>query len=194
MMNIFITNLGKYNEGELIGEWATLPISKEELQELFERIGINEEYEEYFITDYECDFYEVGEYENIKTLNEIAEKMGELNEEKIYIKFIIKTSYSIEKYFLEADKNKNINAQIDNALANIAFEEEYKIIDCIELSQSYVKSREKLIKIYEKLFNETVEEAFCSGEKYITLEGIIDGIEWELKTEKEKEKTLEKYL
>lgn len=38
MMNIFITNLGKYNEGELIGEWATLPISKEELQELFERI------------------------------------------------------------------------------------------------------------------------------------------------------------
>ena len=76
MMNIFITNLGKYNEGELIGEWATLPISEKELQELFERIGINEEYEEYFITDYECDFYEVGEYENIKTLNEIAEKMG----------------------------------------------------------------------------------------------------------------------
>ena len=75
-----------------------------------------------------------------------------------------------------------------------AFEEEYKIIDCIELSQSYVKAREKLIKIYEKLFNETVEEAFCPGEKYITLEGIIDGIEWELKTEKEKEKTLEKYL
>ena len=117
-----------------------------------------------------------------------------MREEKIYIKFIIKTSYSIEEYFLEADKNKDINTQIDNALANIAFEEEYKIIDYIELSQSYVKAREKLIKIYEKLFNETVEEAFCPGEKYITLEGIIDGIEWELKTEEEKEKTLEKYL
>ena len=119
--------------------------------------------------------------------------MNAMNVEKKYIKFIIKTPYSIEEYFLEADKN-DINIQIDNALVNIGFEEEYKIIDYIELSQSYVEAREKLIKIYEKLFNETVEEAFCSGEKYITLEGIIDGIEWELKTEEEKEKTLEKYL
>ena len=73
MMNIYLTNLGKYNEGELVGEWVKLPVSDEELQKVFERIGINEEYEEYFITDYECDFYEIGEYENIDTLNEKAE-------------------------------------------------------------------------------------------------------------------------
>lgn len=82
MMNIYLTNLGKYNEGELVGEWVHLPISNEELQEVFERIGINEEYEEYFITDYECDFYEIGEYENIDTLNEIAEKIDDLDEEQ----------------------------------------------------------------------------------------------------------------
>ena len=81
-MKIYLTNLGKYNEGELIGEWVKLPISQEELQEVFERIGINEEYEEYFITDYECDFYEVGEYENLDTLNEIAERIEELDEEE----------------------------------------------------------------------------------------------------------------
>ena len=81
-MKIYLTNLGKYNEGELIGEWVRLPISQEELQEVFERIGINEEYEEYFITDYECDFYEVGEYENLDTLNEIAERIEELDEEE----------------------------------------------------------------------------------------------------------------
>ena len=52
MMNIYLTNLGKYNEGQLIGEWVELPVSNEELQKVFERIGINEEYEEYFITDY----------------------------------------------------------------------------------------------------------------------------------------------
>ena len=46
MMNIYLTNLGKYNEGELVGEWVQLPISNEELQEVFKRIGINEEYEE----------------------------------------------------------------------------------------------------------------------------------------------------
>lgn len=81
-MNIYLTNLGKYNEGELIGEWVELPVSQEELQKVFERIGINEEYEEYFITDYECDFYEVGEYESIDTLNEIAERLDELDEEE----------------------------------------------------------------------------------------------------------------
>lgn len=81
-MNIYLTNLGKYNEGELIGEWVELPVSHEELQKVFERIGINEEYEEYFITDYECDFYEVGEYENLDTLNEIAERIEELGEEE----------------------------------------------------------------------------------------------------------------
>lgn len=82
MMKIYLTNLGKYNEGQLVGEWVELPVSNEELQEVFKRIGINEEYEEYFITDYECDFYEVGEYENIDTLNEIAERIEELDEEE----------------------------------------------------------------------------------------------------------------
>lgn len=81
-MKIFLTNLGKYNEGELVGEWVELPVSQGELQEVFDHIGINEEYEEYFITDYECDFYEVGEYENLDTLNEIAERIEELDEKE----------------------------------------------------------------------------------------------------------------
>lgn len=82
MMNIYLTNLGKYNEGELIGEWVELPVSQEELQKVFERIGINEEYEEYCIADYECDFYEVGEYESLDALNEMAERIEELDEEE----------------------------------------------------------------------------------------------------------------
>lgn len=74
-MKIFLTNLGKYNEGE----WVELPVSQGELQEVFDHIGINEEY---FITDYECNFYEVGEYENLDTLNEIAERIEELDEKE----------------------------------------------------------------------------------------------------------------
>lgn len=56
----FVTNLGKYNEGELVGEWVKFPISAEEMQKVFERIGIGSKdefgqpYEEWFITDYEC--------------------------------------------------------------------------------------------------------------------------------------------
>ena len=56
----FITNLGKYNEGELVGEWVKFPTTAEELKEVFKRIGIGQRddfgqpYEEWFITDYDC--------------------------------------------------------------------------------------------------------------------------------------------
>ena len=36
----FITNLGKYNEGELVGEWVKFPTTAEEMKEVFKRIGI----------------------------------------------------------------------------------------------------------------------------------------------------------
>ncbi len=36
----FVTNLGKYNEGMLVGEWVKLPTTEEEMQKIFERIGI----------------------------------------------------------------------------------------------------------------------------------------------------------
>ena len=35
----FITNLGKYNEGELVGEWVKFPTTSEELQKVFERLN-----------------------------------------------------------------------------------------------------------------------------------------------------------
>ena len=98
-MKIYLTNLGKYNEGELVGEWVELPASQEELEKVFERIGINEEYEEYFITDYECDLYEVGEYENIDKLNDIAERIKELDEEgsKVVKALIQKLDYTLDE-------------------------------------------------------------------------------------------------
>lgn len=71
----FITNRGKYNEGSLVGEWVKFPTTAEEMQKLFERIGIGSKddfgqpYEEWFITDYDCyvdDLYDkLGEYENL---------------------------------------------------------------------------------------------------------------------------------
>lgn len=36
----FITNLGRYNEGDLVGEWVKFPTTPEELQNVFDRIGI----------------------------------------------------------------------------------------------------------------------------------------------------------
>lgn len=84
MLRIYLTNLGKYNEGMLVGEWVDLPVSEEELEKVFKRIGINDEYEEYFITDYESniDGVKVGEYENIDDLNELAEALEDLDSEE----------------------------------------------------------------------------------------------------------------
>ena len=83
MIKVFLTNLGKYNEGYLIGEWLELPATQQEIDETMAKIGINEEYEEYFITDYETDIegVEVGEYSNLDELNELAEQLDELEED-----------------------------------------------------------------------------------------------------------------
>ena len=82
LLKVFVTNLGKYNEGELIGEWVSLPVDESELEEIMERIGINEQYEEYFITDYETEFdsLKVDEYSNLEELNELAEQLEDLDE------------------------------------------------------------------------------------------------------------------
>lgn len=78
-MRIFLTNLGKYNEGELCGEWLKLPCSKEKLAATLVSIGIGKYYEEYFITDYDCDIgLEIGEYTNLNALNEVAERISDL--------------------------------------------------------------------------------------------------------------------
>lgn len=89
-LRVFIENMGAYNEGRLEGEWITLPITEDELQEVLERIGCyyvdddgnehNTNYEEYFFTDYECEVdidWSNYEYSSIDELNEIAEKLDD---------------------------------------------------------------------------------------------------------------------
>ena len=76
----FITNLGLYNEGDLVGEWIEFPISDEDLEKVKEKIGIDENHEEWFFTDYESDIdgfdpSSLGEYESIEHLNEIGEAL-----------------------------------------------------------------------------------------------------------------------
>ncbi|GAB7305245.1 MULTISPECIES: antirestriction protein ArdA [Enterococcus] len=73
-MRVYIANLGKYNEGELVGAWFTPPVDFDEVKE---RIGLNDEYEEYAIHDYELPF-EIDEYTPIEEINRLcglAEKL-----------------------------------------------------------------------------------------------------------------------
>lgn len=74
-MQVYIANLGKYNEGELVGAWFTPPIDYEEMAE---RIGLDNEYEEYAIHDYELPF-EISEYTSIAEINRLCEAIQELD-------------------------------------------------------------------------------------------------------------------
>lgn len=86
----YITNLGKYNEGELVGEWVTFPIDEDEETEIRKRIGLyyededgnehNEQYEEYFFTDWDNGI-DLGEYRTIDELNEMAEEIEDIDED-----------------------------------------------------------------------------------------------------------------
>ena len=107
----FITNLGKYNEGELIGEWVKFPTTEEELEAIFKRIGIGstdefgQQYEEWFITDY--DIYVdgmhniLGEYENLYDLNHLATKIEEM------------IDYDYEKFCTIINHDSNISSVLD---------------------------------------------------------------------------------
>lgn len=67
-MRVYIANLGKYNEGELVGAWFEPPIDFDEVKE---RIGLNDRYEEYAIHDYELPF-DIGEYTSIEEVNRLC--------------------------------------------------------------------------------------------------------------------------
>ena len=84
-INVWVGNLGKYNEGELVGEWFGLPCDdfEQEWDELMERIGIDgKRYEEVFCADWECDItgMEYSEYPDYEQLNNIAEEWESMHD------------------------------------------------------------------------------------------------------------------
>jgi len=111
---IYLTNLGKYNEGELVGEWVDLPVDEDELQEVFKRIGISDKpdpetgsiYEEYFITDYESDIpgLTVDEYDSLSHLNEMAEAIADLDDYDLEV-----FKNAVEAGFFDADNIENFD-------------------------------------------------------------------------------------
>lgn len=87
----FVTNLGKYNEGQLVGEWVTFPIDEDDFDEVLKRIQIGDTddfgapYEEWFVTDYECDldgfdWQELGEYPSYDSLQEYGELIESIDD------------------------------------------------------------------------------------------------------------------
>ena len=85
-----MTNLGKYNEGQLVYERVAFPTDTETVQAALKKIGIDGiRYEEIFIADYDGDMPQLhkhlGEYESIDELNHLACLLSELNEYELEV-------------------------------------------------------------------------------------------------------------
>ena len=150
MINVYITNLGKYNEGYLIGKWLELPATDEEIENVIKEIGIDGVlYEEYFFTDWEViDGIEISEYSSLKKLNEIATTLKNLN------KFGMEICQCLMK---------NENCTLDEAIEKkeeriiINLEEDTTIDEYSNLAYSYIN------EIYggvNKLDKETLAKYF----------------------------------
>ena len=156
----FITNLGKYNEGELVGEWVKFPITAEELKEVFKRIGIGQKddfgnpYEEWFITDYDCYvdglYDKLGEYENLDELNYLASKLDEMDQSD-YAKF--QAAMEIGDYTSSLQEIINLTENLD------CYEIYPNIEDYDDLGRYYLEELE-VMQVPEHLQNYIDYEAY----------------------------------
>lgn len=85
VIEAYITNLGRYNEGYLIGGPLKLPAETGDVQALLKRIGVDgRRYEEIIITDYETEIDGLhsclSENASIDELNYLASLLDEMDE------------------------------------------------------------------------------------------------------------------
>ena len=91
---LYIVNLGKYVEDRLTGEWFTVPVNMEEVKE---KLGLNDEYGEYAIHDYELPF-KVGEYEPVERINDLYRQLEDADEDILSdLKELISAIGSVEE-------------------------------------------------------------------------------------------------
>ena len=133
LFEAYITNLGKYNEGRLVGETLKFPATTEEVQALLKRIGVDGvRYEEIFITSFDGDvlglYDHLGEYESIDELNHLAHLISELDSGEIE---------TLEAVLNKGDHTSSV-ADIINLVHNL---------DCYELHPG-VTDDETLGRIY----------------------------------------------
>lgn len=129
----YITNLGKYSEGQLVGETLKFPATTEEVQSLLKNIGVDGvRYEEFFITAFDGDvmgLYDyLTEYENLDELNHLAHLISELDSDEIE---------TLEAALNKGDHTSSV-ADIINLVHNL---------DCYELHPSMTDD-ETLGRIY----------------------------------------------
>lgn len=122
MLKIYVTNLSKYNEGALVGEWVNLLC--EGLEEVLDKISNNGK-DELFISDYETDIsgLKVAEYKDILQLNEIAEEIDNFDDEEVIIFQAYLEQYNDIEQALEEVRQGNYTIYYDcDDMSDVAYQ------------------------------------------------------------------------
>lgn len=136
----YITNLGKYAEGQLVGETLKFPATTEDVQSLLKNIGVDGvRYEEFFITAFDGDvmgLYDyLTEYENLDELNHLAHLISELDSDEIE---------TLEAALNKGDHTSSV-ADIINLVHNLeCYELHPGVTDDETLGRIYVEDMELL--------------------------------------------------
>ena len=133
LLEAYITNLGKYAEGQLVGETLKFPTTAEEVQSLLKRIGVDGvRYEEIFITSFDGDVLglheHLGEYEDLDELNHLAHLLSDLEQDEL------------EKFEAVIDSGEYTGSVKD--LINLT-----QNLDCFDFEPG-IKSDEELGRLY----------------------------------------------
>lgn len=158
----YIANLGKYNEGEILGEWVSFPLEDDAREELFIRLKLahcdesgdlvagytdpatGAIYEEYIILDYDTDEEfptdKFGEYESLDELNDYAERFAAFDDgEKIAFRAAVEEFYKLEEAFKKIE-NGNYRVYYNcDSMADVAetYADETGLLDEIPDSLRY---------------------------------------------------------
>ena len=132
MLEIYITDLQSYNEGNLVGKWIKLPLTPFELSQAIsevlsegETVSGSDNHEEYFITDSEWshhEFQEIQEYEDIYALNEQLQLLTDKSDYELKcISFLINEGFAID-IETALDKADDVTIHENQNMEDIAYD------------------------------------------------------------------------
>lgn len=151
-VKIYVSNLAKYTEGRENGRWLSLPMEETAL-----KVALNEivgENAEHIILDNDAPF-EIGEYENILSLNNMVSELQFTGLENEVLQVLFKVGDNREETF------------------NKIMEDEYSIIDVEFISEGWnCADSEKCGLVLHELDLITIFKAPVP-------EDLIDYIDWE---------------
>ena len=141
-LNIYIANLAEYNNGKLVGDWISLPIEKNNFKDFLKTIGNPEEYA---IHDYDnnigLDDLEIGEYESVDKLNNLARRLSNITTDKIHIINALYEALEALELALDYYESDNYVYYGDMTLEEIAQKNIKEYYDIPEGLENYIDYR-----------------------------------------------------